>query len=308
MQLVWAQSDAQVYLDRMSHSFRELDYRGVFTYEFGSRMEALRIVHAVRDGVEQERLTHLNGETTEYYRDGHKLSCVHPGHQMLRLEGGAGGPFARSLMAEHRATDFYQFSVGEMTRVANRPAREIVVLPNDPYRYGFRLYLDEESGLLLKSVTLGARSEILERFQFVQIEIGVPIDDEELMLIASSPGLARHHVLQVAAVEEGAGRNEIPRPGWLPPGFTRSAQGEGSRDPAASVAMYTDGFATFTLILEAVEAAQVLATDGRARKGATVAYTRHLAAEGQDYVLTVVGEIPLMTARKVARSVALDGA
>lgn len=49
-------------LDAMSRSFRSLDYQGVFTYEQGQSLSSVRIAHAVIDGVEQERLVHLDGE------------------------------------------------------------------------------------------------------------------------------------------------------------------------------------------------------------------------------------------------------
>jgi len=303
----WAQSSAQVYLDRMSHSFRELDYRGVFTYEFGEQMESLRIIHVVRDGVERERLLHLDGDPVEYVRDAHQLSCVHPGHQKLRLGMGAGVPLARKMISTERVTDYYELATGGLTRVADRPAREVAVLPRDPYRYGFRLYLDEQTGLLLKSLTLGPRGEIIERFQFVDIEIGAAVDDAELAMSASGGTSVHHHMLEQDSQRPSVALSAPAEPQWVPPGFTPSASTGLRPDKAAEPAlMYTDGFATFTLVVEEIDPLLALPTDGRARKGATVAYVRHVTAAERSYVLTVVGEIPLMTARKVARSVSLS--
>jgi sigma-E factor negative regulatory protein RseB len=306
-QQLWAQSEAQVYLDQMSRSFRELDYRGLFTYEFGDQIESLRIVHALRDGVEKERLQYLDGESREYFRDGHHLSCIHSGHEKLRLDGGmAGGPFARSAIELESVVEYYRLSVGSVTRVADRPAREITVEPNDPYRYGFRLYLDEQTSLLLKSLTVGPRGEILERFQFAEIEIGVAIDDAELALMPSHGSPIHHHVLEPVDVAQSSGVYGVPEPQWLPLGFVASARSSQRREAGmVQFTMYTDGFSSLTLILEEIAAAQVLPTDGRARQGATVAYTRQLTVDGQYYLLTVVGEVPLMTARKVARSVTI---
>lgn len=71
------------------------------------------------------------------------------------------------------------------------------------------------------------------------------------------------------------------------------------------LSMYTDGFSTLTLVLEPADAEAALASDGKARRGATVAYMRQLSVDGQPYLLTVVGEVPLITARKVASNVAL---
>jgi sigma-E factor negative regulatory protein RseB len=70
--------------------------------------------------------------------------------------------------------------------------------------------------------------------------------------------------------------------------------------------MYTDGFSTLTLVLEPVPADATMAKDGKARRGATVAYLRQLSVDGAPYLLTVVGEVPLVTAKKVAQNVVLE--
>jgi sigma-E factor negative regulatory protein RseB len=45
--------------------------------------------------------------------------------------------------------------------------------------------------------------------------------------------------------------------------------------------------------------------EGRARQGATVAYTKPLRRNDQSYIVTVVGEVPQATAERVANSVDL---
>lgn len=95
--VAWAELSPRDYLSQMSHSFRELDYRGEFTYEYGSSMDTLHIVHVVRDGVEKERLLHLNGDSHEVVRDDHPVGCIHPGNQIMRLGDTAGAPFARDF-------------------------------------------------------------------------------------------------------------------------------------------------------------------------------------------------------------------
>jgi sigma-E factor negative regulatory protein RseB len=286
----------------MSHSFRELDYRGEFTYEYGSHMDSLRIVHAVRDGVEKERLLYLNGESREVVRDGHHLSCIHPGDQIMRLGSAiATGPFARSFQGEHDISRYYALEFGERTRVAGRSALQIVVRPGDQYRYGFHLYLDQQTGLLLKSLTISPAGKILERFQFTRIEIGAKIDDSELSGVNVGSNQAFHYVLEQA----GAAGVQAASAGWLPPGFALSASNvHQENSQSVQLSMYTDGFSTLTLVLEPAQA-NVVPADGKARRGATVAYMRQLSVDGQPYLLTVVGEVPLITAKKVAQNVAI---
>jgi sigma-E factor negative regulatory protein RseB len=299
----WAELSPRDYLDQMSHGFRELDYRGEFTYEFGSHMDTLSIAHAVRDGVEKERLVYLNGKLREVVRDGHPLNCIHPGDEIMRLGSViTSGPLGQTLQGNHDIADYYGLAYGESTRIAGRAARQIVVQPADEYRYGFHLYLDQQTGLLLKSVTFSPVGTVLERFQFTRIEIGAAITDSELSATQADSHHANHYMVAQAGTA-GAPVVDSIEALWLPPGFYLSATAvQQAGDRPVQLSMYTDGFATLTLVLEANHQGIVTADDGKAHRGATVAYMRQLSRLGQPYLLTVVGEVPLLTAEKVARN------
>ncbi len=45
--------------------------------------------------------------------------------------------------------------------------------PRDAYRYGYRLWADKASGLLLRADVLGERGEVLETSAFSDVPIGV---------------------------------------------------------------------------------------------------------------------------------------
>jgi len=54
----WADSDNDRVADvlgKMSTAMRELNYRGLFTFEFGSSLDSYKIVHRVANGKEHER-------------------------------------------------------------------------------------------------------------------------------------------------------------------------------------------------------------------------------------------------------------
>ena len=56
-----AERSALEWLDTMNRAFRTLDYDGVFSYQSGTELTTLRVVHVVIDGIEHERLVHLDG-------------------------------------------------------------------------------------------------------------------------------------------------------------------------------------------------------------------------------------------------------
>lgn len=308
----WAASpekNARAWLDQMSRSMRELNYQGEFTYEHASQITTLQIFHAVKEGVEYERLVHLDGEPREIVRRGHELNCIHPGTQMMRLHGDyAGNPvelLAESLSPSAALLDeYYDFDLAGGYRVAGRHAVQISIKPKDGYRHAHRLFLDRETGLLLKSLLLDSQNHPLERFQFTHIEIGAEINEKDLQAKADGHLYAHHH--------DAVGQEKTPvREGlnwtvrWVPAGFLKTKSGlqrslDGDAQSLGSY-MYTDGLSAFTVFLE--HSNEPIAGDGIARRGATVAFTRQLVHKSDKYLVTVVGEIPSLTAEKVASSV-----
>ena len=86
---------------------------------------------------------------------------------------------------------------------------------------------------------------------------------------------------------------------WVPQGFVIT-QGESSSPWDKT---FTDGLAVFTVFLEQLpELPQP--GEGRARQGGTTAYTRGMNVSGQPVLVTVLGEVPMNTARMVADSIA----
>lgn len=294
---VWAACDAgdaraMHWLDRMSHSLREVSYQGVFTYEHGSTLQTLRISHSVDDGVESEHLTRLTGSGGSVMRAKHPLDCIHPGSRLLRISRGfdAGAEEGECGLASH-----YQLKLGSRDLVAGRYAQILKVLPRDMYRYGYQMALDTETGLLLKSQTMAQDGKILERFQFADLEIGggdEPGTQVDVLHHASHPEDER------ATVPAESARTQAWRVRWVPDGFALTEGASHSRLDKT----YTDGLAVFSVFLEPMQK-QIPPGEGRARQGGTTAYTRGMQLAGKPILVTVVGEVPINTARMVADSI-----
>ena len=287
------EQEALQWIDRMSRSLSTVSYQGVFTYEHGSTMQALRISHSVDGNMESEQVTQLSGNHASIVRVAHPLDCVHPGHKILRMgsnfdtgDGGCG--LAR----------YYRLKMSGEKRVAGRGAVVLQVLPRDMYRYGYELALDRDTGLLLKSQTMARDGKILERFQFADLSIG-PVE------VAGTRVDVVHHAGHPAAEShvdiEAPARAGEPRDwsvDWVPDGFALAASLAG----AGHEQTYTDGLAVFSVFLEPATPA-LEPGEGRARQGGTTAYTRGMHLAGQPVLVTVVGEVPVNTARIVADSV-----
>ena len=91
---------------------------------------------------------------------------------------------------------------------------------------------------------------------------------------------------------------------WIPAGFNISDNEMRVIDGVtASTKVFTDGLAAFSVFLEKIDSR--FQSEGTQTHGATTALSRRLPYEGGEYLVTVVGEIPIETAMQVAMAVQL---
>lgn len=282
-----ADSSALAWLDKMSRSIHQVNYHGVVTFQRGDDMQVMQISHSVEDGVASERLTELTGQGAEVVRINHPLECIHPGHQLLRI--GAELKAGRCGVAQ-----YYRFSVAGGERVAGRQAVRIHIEPLDMYRYGYVMELDSETGLLLKSETVGRGNKVLEKFQFANLSF-TP-DETSSGAAVNLVHQARHPHPDITEAAGNSGFNWVVD--WLPQGFTVTDH------PAdnAQRRTYTDGLAVFSVFLEPLSR-EIRPGEGVVRSGGTTSYTRGLSLAEQPVLVTVIGEVPVNTARMVADSI-----
>ena len=85
----------------------------------------------------------------------------------------------------------------------------------------------------------------------------------------------------------------------------RTRQFEAPRGPRAAEdrRTFTDGLAVFSVFLEFLSG-EIRPGEGVIRNGGTTSYTRGMHLGDQSILVTVIGEVPLNTARMVADSIA----
>jgi sigma-E factor negative regulatory protein RseB len=285
-------SEVQDLLGRLAAAERQQSFQGTFIYERNGSFSTHAVWRRVEEGGQiRERLLQLDGPAQEVLKVNGQAQCV-TGALADQVSEGQAWP-ARQLDAE-QLSNWYNMRVAGQSRIANRPADVLVLEPKDQHRYGFELYLDRETGLPLKSLLLNERGQLLERFQFAQLDTSTPVEN------AMQPSSACRAVRLRAAdsMAEGSWRSD-----WLPPGFTLTTA-QLRRDPASEEAvaylMYGDGLARFSVFIEPLNGSVV--DDARSQLGPTVAVSRRMSTNSGDVMVTVVGEIPLGTAERIALS------
>lgn len=291
--------EAQDWLQRLGQAEQQQSFQGTFVYERNGSFSTHNIWHRVQDGKVRERLIQLDGSAQEVVRVDGRTQCV-SGTLVAGL-GDAPDSAARALDPQ-KLKSWYDLAVIGKSRVAGRQAVIVSVTPKDQHRYGFELHLDRETGLPLKSLLLNDKGQLLERFQFTRLDTTDVPEDAELQAGADCKPVSLDSNKASAIKTAQTWHSD-----WLPPGFeltSSSARKDPETKSLVNSLLYDDGLARFSVFLEPLNGATV--TDTRTQLGPTVAVSRRLTTPDGEMMVTVVGEIPIGTAERIALSMRSD--
>jgi len=299
-------------LERMVRASRSLDYIGTFVYRNGSIIRSMKIIHRAAVGGSHERLVALSGAPREVIRDGKRVICIFPDDRAVVVTRRRPGhlypsaTFDPEVALDSAIGEFYILTSDGTDRVADREVDVIRIRPKDRYRYGLRLAVGRETGLLLNMELLEDDSTALEQIVYTHLELPASIPDEVLKPRVSDAGYRRYEARDARDPGSGAGHDSAARAqewtiGWLPVGFRIKDESYGHIPPGGDVVhhrVYTDGLASLSIFIEpALEAGDRI--EGPSSVGAVNAYSRVI----DGYQLSVVGEVPAIAVERVAASI-----
>lgn len=288
-----AAQTAAEWLQRMDSAAREQNYIGTMVYGARGQMDTLRVFHRVSEAGESERLVSLNGEPREMVRHGSTVLFTGNGSlPRAYVRGAAATPFDADQLQD--ALPHYRvMAVGE-DRVAGLRAQVIDVRAGDAFRYSWRLWLDADTGLLLKSVRHGVDGIPVELMMFTDIALGaVPSDEQLKATVATEPRQVDARPLATAS--PGEARWDIAD---LPPGFRQTLSERDAAQPNEEHLVFTDGLASVSVYISPV-AANDATPPINLREGALSVFSRQV----DRYRVYVIGDVPELTVQRFAQGV-----
>jgi sigma-E factor negative regulatory protein RseB len=224
----------------------------------------------------REHLVALTGDRRQVLREGGSVQFLLPAG-LMKLSGGARGHDASAL---ERAAAHYEIAESGHSIVAGYEASVLEARPRDAERYGYRLWIERETGMLLGSALLDAQGNAIEQLMFTSLELKPGVRP-------SAPPAAPSPPAEVAAG------------GWhatLPEGFQLVARPAAERD--AEHLLYSDGLANVSLYVEPLRSGSADWT-GSSRRGAVAVAGRVRGG----YHVVVMGDLPVATVERIADSV-----
>ena len=294
--------DARVWLEKMSYAAHALNYEGVFVYIHDRQMTTMRITHRVDADGEHEQLVSLSGAGRGVIRSNSKVTQLLPDDNVLmRNDGYSRPPFSGlddmqpiiSELGQH-----YDFSLAGQERVAGQLSQQLLIKPKDQYRYGYSLWLHNDSGLLLKADLLSEQGTPLEQMMFTEIKVlDVPPQGEHETPIDRTPAAKNHeHKSLVAHLKPDTRWRVTKMPAGFRLGEHTSHLMPHNMRPVEHLVL-TDGLASVSVFIEEFDEREKF--EGLSRRGAVNAYGRVI----DGHQVTVVGEAPAATLELVGLSV-----
>ncbi len=296
------------WLERMNHALTSRNYDGTFSHWHGGRVEMLRIIHRVQDGAVAERLVSLDGSGREFIRKGSDLACYLPDKKTVLVER---RPADESLLGGFPAVNqqtatFYDIRELGRTRFNRRDTRVITVSPRDEYRYGYRLWIDEDTAMPLKSQLCDGRGRVIEQIVFASLTLSPHIPDSAFKPEVSTEGFQWLRNVTVAAKEPPENAALVGNALRLPPGFKMAARSAqvmpGSTDPVSHL-VFSDGLASVSVFVEIQAVDPKQAEDGITEESARVGSSSVFSTVMGGRKITAVGEVPPETVRSIASSI-----
>jgi sigma-E factor negative regulatory protein RseB len=251
-----------------------------------------------------ERIESLDGKARNVYRLNDAVHTLWPTSHVAVIE-------QRDLLNSFPALlqaggdgidDWYDVQPQPDDRVAGHEANVFVVRAKDAYRYGYRLWSDKSSGLLLRADVLGERGDVLETSAFSDIAIGVRPQPESV--VQPMKRLEGYRVFKPVLRP-----TRLDQEGWsmrqVAPGFRQvrcvnremetTADSDQTAPQRVLQAIYADGMTYVSVFIEPFRPKR----HTQAISGSMGA-TQTLATRQGDWWITVVGDAPAATLRLFA--------
>ena len=269
------------WLARMHEASRRRAYVGTFVVSSGASMASSKIWHVCDGDQQMERVEALTGAPRSTFRRNDQVITFNPDSKTALSERRESlGLFPSLLKSGDTAiAQFYAARQVGNERVAGFDADVVQLAPKDGLRYGYRVWSEKKSGLVVKLQTLNAQGDVLEQAAFSDLQLDAPVSMAKLtQMMANTEGykVDKPDLVKTTALAEGwVLKNAVP--GFKPMScFKRVVvAAEGATPENTLQWIFSDGLASVSVFVEAFDRQRHVQA-GLLSMGATQMLTRRL--------------------------------
>lgn len=289
------------WLMRMHEASRVRSYVGTLVVSSNTGgMSTARIWHACDGGQQVERVESLTGAPRSTLRRNGEVTTILPESRLVRTEKSEPLGLFPGLLKSNESSipEFYAARRVGADRVAGFEAEVVELVPKDQLRFGYRLWSEKKTGLVVKLQTTDADGNVLEQAAFSELQLDVPVRADKLSRMMAAPvgwRVEKAEAVKTSAEAEGWQLKSAVA-GFKPISCYKRPVAGTSTDGTLQW-IFSDGLAAVSLFVEPYDR-QRHVQEGLFASGATQTLTRRV----QDWWLTAVGEVPPQTLKAFAQS------
>ena len=287
-----------MWLAKMQKAIQTTSYLGTYVYISNGQIETMRVFHKADEQGERERLISISGQQREIIKDDNQVMCILPTERAVVI-----GPFQAvhqlSAIVQKNITQLkrlYDIQIVGHDRIAGHPTTVLAILPKDKMRYGYTVWLDKETAMVLRSDTYSAQGEVMAQMvftEFVAQALAPPMlepeviyrDFQKIVLNSDQAVVANHNPW----------RFDKPLMGF------KVMQSMHKKIPAKQQMVHhvilSDGIASVSVYIEKINDQDLFI--GASKTGGIHAYGRRIAG----HQITVMGEAPPATVQHIANAI-----
>lgn len=292
------------WLQRMHAASRQRNYVGTFVVSAPSGdLSSARIWHACEGELQMERVEALSGLPRSTMRRNEQVMTFLPDARVIKSERRENLELFPNLVGapDSSVGEHYGVRLLGRDRVAGFEADVVQLVPRDQLRFGYRVWSERRTGLVMKLQTLDASGQAVEQSAFSELQLDAPLKMQAMaQMMTPPPGfrIEQSTLERTTAQAKGWGLRQ-PVAGFRPISCYRRPMASAGGDRTMQWT-FSDGLASVSLF--------VAPYDGKGQGGqrvqslgATYTLTRRLTEPGGDWWLTAVGEVPPQTLDAFAR-------
>jgi sigma-E factor negative regulatory protein RseB len=289
--------DVRAWLMRIHEAATQRNFQGTFVVSGGGAVSSARIAHYC-DGKEQvERIEALDGERRTVLRHNERVHTLWPEARIAQIDQRTAIASFPSLLQQavgDQLAEVYKLSTQPNERIAGHESNVLLVEPKDALRYGYRLWAEKTTGLLLRADVLDASGGVVETSAFSEVSLGVRSQADAVL--AQMKKLDGYKVVKPAMTP-----TKLEDEGWsLQPGVPGFQMVSCVKRPLGGAegaqvlqSIWSDGLTHVSVFIEPYDAKR------HTREMSTkVGATQTLMRQRGDAWVTVVGDVPAATLKK----------
>ena len=285
-------------LNAMMEAHKNRNYEIHYILQHSDNIKSMKYHHALENNHEFAQLLSLDNAYETILLRNNAISYLGFNFTPFSLKG---TKILDALPAVFHANfnelNHYDFVPLGKSRVADRIANVIKIVPSDSTRFSYTLWIDEQNYLLLKSELFDNQNTLLEQFRVIEQRVNDEFDNliPQLKTMLLPPVNTQNSLVNTPLEWQV---------NWLPVGFKPISSyrqvipvGQGQEEVESQ--LFSDGLSTFTVYLRSQ--GDEAFNNHFARQEKLILFT-HILGNRE---LVVIGDIPMPVAEKVAQSVVL---